>query len=57
MFHVEEPRRTQQLPLLLFQGTGAEVPFHNSIIGNFKVYQDRLEINLLQLFGNPDNSE
>jgi len=27
--------------------TGAEVPFHNSIIGNFMVYQDRLETNLL----------
>jgi len=37
--------------------TGAEVPFHNSIIGNFMVYQDRFEINLLQLFGHPDNSE
>jgi len=29
---------------------GAEVYFHNSIIGNFMVYQDRLETNLLQLF-------
>jgi len=27
------------------------VPFHNSIIGDFMVYQDRFEINLLQLFG------
>jgi len=26
------------------------VLFHNSIIGNFVVYQDRLETNLLQLF-------
>jgi len=34
--------------------TGAEVPFHNSVIGKFMVYQDRLEINLLQLFGHPD---
>jgi len=31
--------------------------FHNSIIGNFVVYQDRLKINLLQLFGHPDNLE
>jgi len=37
--------------------TGAEVPFHNSIIGNFMVYHDRLEINLLQLFRHPENSE
>jgi len=37
--------------------TGAEVPFHNSIIGNFMVKQDGLEINLLQLFGHPDTSE
>jgi len=37
--------------------TGAEVPFHTSIIGNFMVYQDRLETNLLQLFGHPQNSE
>jgi len=37
--------------------TGAEVPFHNSILGNFMVYQDRLETNLLQLFVHPVNSE
>jgi len=29
--------------------TGAEVPFHNNVIGNFVVYQDRIERNLLQL--------
>jgi len=34
--------------------TGAEVPCHNSVIGNFMVYQDRLEINSLQLFGHQD---
>jgi len=28
---------------------GAEVPFHNRIIDNFMVYQDRFETNLLQL--------
>jgi len=37
--------------------TGAEVPFHNSTIGEFMVYQDRLEIDLLQPFGHPENSE
>ena len=31
--------------------------FFNSIIGNFVAYQDRLETNLLQSFGNPENSE
>jgi len=38
---------------------GAEVPFYKSIIGNgnFMVYQDRLETNLLQLFTHPENSE
>jgi len=35
--------------------TGAEVYFHNNIIGNFMVYQ--IETNLLQLFAHPDNSE
>jgi len=36
-------------PLLTFQQgkTGAEVRFHNSILGNFLVYQDRLEAILL----------
>jgi len=37
--------------------TVAEVPFHNSILGNFMVYQDRLEINLLQPFGHTHISE
>jgi len=31
--------------------------FHNSIIGNLMVYQDRLEKYLLQLFRHPENSE
>jgi len=30
--------------------------FHNSIIGNFMVYQNRLETNLLQLFRHSENS-
>jgi len=45
-------------PLPIQKGeTGAGAPFHNSIISNFMVYQDRLEIDLLQLFGHPENSE
>ena len=37
--------------------TGPEVPFHKRKIGNFMVYQDRLETNLLQLFAHTSNSE
>jgi len=37
--------------------TSNSTAFHNSIIGNFVVYQDRLEINLLQLFGHLENAE
>jgi len=37
--------------------TGAEVPFHNSTIGNFMVYQGRLDANLLQLFAHPESSQ
>jgi len=37
--------------------TSNNTAFHNSIIGNFMVYQDRLETNLLQLFRHPENSE
>ena len=33
------------------------MPFHNSIMGNFMVYQDRLETNLFQLFKHTQNSE
>jgi len=36
---------------------GADVPFHNSIIGNFIVYQDRIETFLLKLCAHPENSE
>jgi len=39
-------------PLLLKR----EMVFHNRIIGNFMVYKDRLETNLLQLFAHPQNS-
>ena len=38
------------------RATGAEVPFHKSIIGNFMVYQDRIETNVLQLFAHPETS-
>jgi len=38
-------------------GTGAEVPFHNNVIGNFVVYQYRVETNLLQLFAHRETSE
>jgi len=56
---VGEWRRDGVLPPLAFQKgwTGAEAFFRNSIIGNSKVYKDRLETNLLQLFGHPGNSE
>jgi len=37
--------------------TSNTTAFHNSIKGNFVVYQDRLEINLLQLFGHLENAE
>ena len=38
-------------------GTGAEVPFYKIFIGNFMVYQDRIETNLLQPFAHPEISE
>jgi len=37
--------------------TSNTTAFHNSIIGNFMVYQDRLETNLLQLFRHSENSK
>jgi len=33
------------------------VLFRNSIVDNFMVYQDRLEITLLQLLAHPESSE
>jgi len=36
---------------------GRRCVFHYSIVGNFMVYQDRLETNLLQLFAQQENSE
>jgi len=45
---------TGVLPLPFEKGaTVAEVPFHNSITENFMVFQDQIEINLLQLFVHP----
>ena len=35
--------------------TGVEVRFHNSITGNFMIYQDRLKTNLLQVFAHTEN--
>jgi len=37
--------------------TSNTTAFHNSIIVNFVVYQDRIETNPLQLFEHPENSE
>jgi len=36
---------------------GTDVPFYDSIIGNFIVYQDRIETDLLKLCVHPKNSE
>ena len=36
---------------------GADVSFHNRIIGNFSVCQDRIETDLLKLCAHPENSE
>jgi len=36
---------------------GTDVPFYNSIIGNFIVYKDRIETYLLKLCAHPENSE
>jgi len=37
--------------------TSNTTDFHNGIIYNFVLYQDRLETNLLQLFRHPEYSE
>jgi len=36
---------------------GRRCLFHNSIMGNFTVYQDRFETHLLQLFTQQESSE
>jgi len=40
-----------------FTSTSNTTAFHSSVISNFEVYQDRLETNLLQTFGHPENLE
>jgi len=35
----------------------AEVPFHNSVVGNYMVYQNRIETNMFAAFAHPQNSE
>ena len=59
--------RTGAFPLLFHKGaemsfykrgaTWAEVSFFKSIIGNFIVYNDWIETNLLQLFAHAETSE
>ena len=39
------------------RATGPEVSFHNRIIGNFIVYQDRIGRNLLKICVHPENSD
>ena len=36
---------------------GSDVPFYNSIIGNFIVYQDQIETDSLKLCAHPENSK
>jgi len=43
--------------LSLTQNLGTDVPFHKNIIGNFIVYQSRIEKNLLKLCAHLENSE
>ena len=44
-------------PLPFHRGaTRVKVPFYKSIKGNFMVYQDRIETNLLQLLAHPEIS-
>ena len=46
------------LPYPFIRGAmGADVPFYKSIMGNFMVYQDPFEINLLQLLAHLQPSE
>jgi len=41
-------------PALSKRGNESEVPFYNSIVGNFMSYQDPIETNLLQLFAHSE---
>jgi len=47
---------TRTLLHLTFQ-IGGRGAFHNSIIGNLIINQDRIDRNLLQLLAHPENSE
>jgi len=59
----QERRRTREvrgqcLPCPFIRiATGAEAPFHNSIIAHFMVCKDRLETNVLQVFAHRETSE
>jgi len=46
-----------QIPAFRKGSSGADVSFRNSIIGNFIVYQDRIETDLLKLCARPENPE
>ena len=51
---------TNHMPTCLPFGKGtdgADVHFHNSIIGNFVVYQNQIETDLLKLCAHLENSE
>jgi len=51
------PESGALLPLPFQKGEAGGLPFHNRIVGNFMVYQDRIETYLLQLFAHPEISE
>jgi len=53
----KDPSDTHDPCPFIKRTTGAEVPFYESIIGNFMVCQDLIETNLLQLFEHPEASE
>ena len=52
----ESDSMTRTLLHLTFQ-IGGRGAFHNSIIGNLIINQDRIDRNLLQLLAHPENSE
>jgi len=55
---IQGRRKAGALPPALPKGTkGAEVSFHNSVMGNFMIYQDRIKTNFLELSARLGNSE
>jgi len=58
-FHGKNGQITCPVRYLPFRkgSNGAYLPFHNSIIGNFIVHQDRIETALLKLCAHPENLE